>query len=92
MSHKKSGGHHGHHTAEDRRALIEKARIADQTDRFDDMAGYMKEVVKLGRDLGVDERNLLADAYKKHVGVKRAAWRIISEIEQKLDTGWDPFA
>merc|ERR1712151_34048 len=42
---------------------------------------------KVGNDesqeLSVEERNLLSVAYKNAVGSRRAAWRIISSVEQK---------
>merc|ERR1711976_932199 len=34
-------------------------------------------------ELSVEERNLLSVAYKNAVGSRRAAWRIISSVEQK---------
>ena len=36
-----------------------------------------------GSELSVEERNLLSVAYKNTVGSRRAAWRIISSVEQK---------
>jgi 14-3-3 protein epsilon len=44
---------------------------------------HLKEVVKMGGELSVSERNLLTNAYKNVVGTRRASWRIISSIEQK---------
>merc|ERR1712039_320686 len=48
-------------------------------------ASYMEEVGKSSKDkeLSVEERNLLSVAYKNAVGSRRAAWRIISSVEQK---------
>ena len=43
----------------------------------------MKEVGKIFQELSVEERNLLAVAYKNTVGSRRAAWRIITSIERK---------
>merc|ERR1719484_18400 len=43
----------------------------------------MKEVGKIPQQLSVEERNLLSVAYKNTVGSRRAAWRIITSIEQK---------
>merc|ERR1719498_511531 len=43
----------------------------------------MEEVGKAGGELSVEERNLLSVAYKNAVGSRRAAWRIISSVEQK---------
>merc|ERR1719204_2303262 len=36
-----------------------------------------------GAELSVEERNLLSVAYKNAVGSRRAAWRIITSVEQK---------
>merc|ERR1712050_561689 len=38
---------------------------------------------KLPDELSVEERNLLSVAYKNAVGSRRAAWRIITSVEQK---------
>merc|ERR1711862_887711 len=40
----------------------------------------------MGTELSVEERNLLSVAYKNAVGSRRAAWRIISSVEQKEET------
>merc|ERR1711907_280708 len=47
------------------------------------MANYMESVGNSGEELSVEERNLLSVAYKNAVGSRRAAWRIISSVEQK---------
>merc|ERR1719162_1799998 len=47
------------------------------------MADYMEEVGKSQDELAIEERNLLSVAYKNAVGSRRAAWRIISSVEQK---------
>merc|ERR1712150_200956 len=49
-------------------------------------ADYMEEVGKMQDELSVEERNLLSVAYKNAVGSRRAAWRIITSIEQKEKT------
>jgi len=59
------------------------AKLAEQAERYDEMADKMKEVSEAGDELGVEERNLLSVAYKNAVGSRRAAWRIISSVEQK---------
>jgi len=59
------------------------ANLAEQAERYDEMADKMKEVSEVGDELGVEERNLLSVAYKNAVGSRRAAWRIISSVEQK---------
>merc|ERR1712226_861940 len=49
-------------------------------------ADYMEKVGKSGAELSVEERNLLSVAYKNAVGSRRAAWRIITSVEQKEKT------
>jgi hypothetical protein len=66
--------------------LVAKAKIAEQAERYDDMAGAMKAVTELLGStelLTTDERNLLSVAYKNVVGSRRASWRVISSIETK---------
>lgn len=48
-----------------------------------EMVEFIKKVVALNADLNVEERNLLSVAYKNVIGSRRAAWRILSSIEQK---------
>ncbi len=55
--------------------LIYMSRIAEQTERFEDMLNYMKQVVNTGNELNVEERNLLSVAYKNSVGTRR--WDIL---------------
>jgi len=59
------------------------AKLAEQAERYDEMAEYMEKVGKAGGELTVEERNLLSVAYKNAVGSRRAAWRIITSVEQK---------
>lgn len=65
--------------------LIQKAKLAEQAERYDDMATCMKEVTEQGAELSNEERNLLSVAYKNVVGARRSAWRVISSIEQKTE-------
>ena len=69
-----------------REELVAKAKIAEQAERYDDMAASMKQVtvlLELTELLTTDERNLLSVAYKNVVGSRRASWRVISSIETK---------
>merc|ERR1712205_292249 len=59
------------------------AKLAEQAERYDEMAEYMDKVGGAGEELSVEERNLLSVAYKNAVGSRRAAWRIITSVEQK---------
>jgi len=63
--------------------LVAHAKLAEQAERYIDMADFMKKVTQLGGRLQQEERNLLSVAYKNVVGAKRSSWRVISSIEQK---------
>ena len=70
---------------DDREELVSKAILAEQAERYDDMAKYMKELVEKGIDISKDERNVLSIAYKNIVGERRNAWRIVASIEKAYD-------
>ena len=67
----------------EREDLINKARLAEQAERYDDMTALMKQVVTKEQPLSTEERNLLSVAYKNVVGARRSSWRVISNIESK---------
>jgi len=62
------------------------AKLAEQAERYDEMAENMELVGKSPEELSTEERNLLSVAYKNAVGSRRAAWRIITSVEQKEKT------
>lgn len=65
--------------------LVQKAKLAEQAERYDDMAAAMKAVTEGGAELSNEERNLLSVAYKNVVGARRSSWRVVSSIEQKTE-------
>ena len=69
----------------DRGELVQKAKLAEQAERYDDMASSMQKVTEIGEELTNEERNLLSVAYKNVVGARRSSWRVISSIEQKTE-------
>jgi len=70
---------------EGRDKLVKLAKLAEQAERYDDMAENMKKVTQEGGELSSEERNLLSVAYKNVVGAKRSAWRVISSLEKKAE-------
>jgi len=60
------------------------ARLAEQSNRFDDMVEYMKRVACMGAGLKLEERNLLSAAFKSSLGARRIAWRVLRQDEQLL--------
>lgn len=69
----------------DKEELVQRAKLAEQAERYDDMASAMKSVTETGVELSNEERNLLSVAYKNVVGARRSSWRVISSIEQKTE-------
>jgi len=69
----------------DKEEQVQRAKLAEQAERYDDMAQAMKQVTETGVELSNEERNLLSVAYKNVVGARRSSWRVISSIEQKTD-------
>jgi len=69
----------------DKDELVQRAKLAEQAERYDDMAAAMKQVTETGVELSNEERNLLSVAYKNVVGARRSSWRVISSIEQKTE-------
>lgn len=70
--------------------LVQRAKQAEQAERYDDMAAAMKAITQglaeSKASLASEERNLLSVAYKNVVGARRSSWRVISSIEQKTES------
>lgn len=65
---------------------LDRAKLAEHTERYEDMAKVMKSVVESlspQETLTNAARNLLSVAYKNVVGTKRSAWRVLSSLETK---------
>lgn len=70
------------------------AKLAEQAERYEEMVENMKKVASTsteGKELTVEERNLLSVAYKNVIGARRASWRIVSSIEQKEEQKLEQF-
>jgi len=66
-------------------SLVAFAKIAEQGERYDDMARAMRKVTELDGSLTQEKRNLLSVAYKNVVGARRSSWRVICMIEQRAE-------
>jgi len=66
-----------------REEFLYMAKIAEQTERFEDMVDAMNKVVAANADLTVEERSLLSVAYKNTIFSRKTAWRALSSIEKK---------
>lgn len=67
---------------------VNRAKLAEQAERYDDMANEMKIVTENSPELTNEERNLLSVAYKNVVGSKRSSWRVIYTIEEKTSENY----
>ncbi|XP_057427015.1 14-3-3-like protein B [Lotus japonicus] len=72
-----------------REQYVYLAKLAEQAERYEEMVEFMQKLVvgsTPAAELSVEERNLLSVAYKNVIGSLRAAWRIVSSIEQKEES------
>jgi len=67
----------------DREKNLFLAKVADQSERYEEMISYMKSIVSTGATLTFEERDLLNIAYKNAIGSKRSAWRVVSSFLQR---------
>ncbi len=66
--------------SEEPKDILYRARLAEQTERFEDMISYMVTYVKSNPQLDAEQRNLLSVAFKNTVGSRRSAWRALTSI------------
>ena len=66
-------------------SIVECWKLAEQTERYDEMMESMKVVVLKKKKLSKEERNLLSVAYKNVVGSRRASWRVLTSIQDQSD-------
>ena len=67
-------------TREDYRLL---ARLAQQTERYNEMVEFITKFIFSEGELTNEERNIVSASYKNVVGNKRAELRVLTAIEQK---------
>uniref|UniRef100_A0A914D6L5 14-3-3 domain-containing protein n=1 Tax=Acrobeloides nanus TaxID=290746 RepID=A0A914D6L5_9BILA len=63
--------------------LVQRAKFAEQAERFNDMVEAMKQLTEINSELSNEERNLISVAYKNVVGNRRSSWRVISSCEHR---------
>ena len=76
----------------DRENVMLLARIAEQSEQYDDMIDILKpyfELKSVEEDLSSEERNLLQVAYKNAVGLRRIAWRAAKKAS--ITNKFDPY-
>jgi len=63
--------------------LIYMSKVSEQTERFEDMLNYMKQVVQLGNELSVEERNLLSVTYKNTIDLEELPGELLKPLNKK---------
>lgn len=66
-----------------REQLVSLSRMAEQSERYEEMIQFVKAFIGHGGELSVEERNILSVAFKNVVGALRSAWRVLSSIIKK---------
>ncbi|CAL4979899.1 unnamed protein product [Urochloa decumbens] len=72
---------------EEREKVVCLAKLAQQAERYDDMVEFMKKLARMDVDMNAEERHLFSVGFKNTIGAKRASWRIINSLEEKLTSG-----
>jgi 14-3-3 protein epsilon len=67
---------------EGRDHLVALAQLAEQAERYDEMAVAMRRLCRTNTDVTSEELQLLAVAYKHLVTSRRASWRVACSVEQ----------
>ena len=73
--------------ARGRKDLVELAGMAEQAERYQDMAECMKAVVQMGGGLSKEEKSLFTIAFRNLIAKKKVGWRAQSALVPKMD-GW----
>jgi len=58
------------------------AKLAEQAKQFDEMAGHMESVVKLGHALSAEERSMLSVAWRERIKGRMTPWKLMRDAEQ----------
>ena len=62
--------------------MIFMARLADQSERFNDMYKHLKRAIKMkGEDFNSEERNLFSVCFKNLISSNTSAWRTITALK-----------
>lgn len=67
--------------------VIHFARVAEQTERYEDMVRYVREIIRLTKNekmaMQEQEIKLFSNAYKCKINSRRTAWRALEILHSK---------
>lgn len=58
-------------------------RLAEQTERFDDMLNFVRQMIEHGHPVNDELTTCLSIAFKNVMGANRSTWRAVCNLEQK---------
>ena len=59
------------------------ARVADQSERYEDMVEFLKQIIdESSEDVSMDVKNLLSVGFKNLISAQRSAYKTVQAIEQ----------
>ncbi|CAI2378027.1 unnamed protein product [Moneuplotes crassus] len=59
------------------------ARVADQSERYEDMVDFLEEIIDdSSKDVSMDVKNLLSVGFKNLISASRSAYKTVQAIEQ----------
>ena len=62
--------------------MIFMARVADQSERFDNIYKHLENPIKMTReDFNSEERNLFSVGFKNLISSNRSAWKTITALK-----------
>ncbi|XP_060554925.1 14-3-3-like protein 1 [Ruditapes philippinarum] len=64
-----------------RTAYVYKAKLAEQSLRFDDVLSAMMFVSEMNQSLTYEERNLLSTSYKKSIETRLFSYKVVQQVE-----------
>lgn len=59
------------------------AQLAEQTERYEDMVKFSREIIKRSTEISENDRKLFATAYRCKISERRTAWRAVSALLYK---------
>ena len=64
-----------------RQEFVYLAKVAEKLERYSEMISYVEKFLEQSYEVDVEERTILATAFKNAVGNRRAEIRVLNAIE-----------
>ncbi|THD20066.1 14-3-3 protein D [Fasciola hepatica] len=67
----------------ERKKKSDFAKIAEESERYDEMVKVMNEVAKLPDEMFIEKDNLLSVEYENVIEARSSSWHMLNSIERK---------